>query len=169
MNMNENAFTKIAPRLRQRALKASRQKGATETEAEDIAQDVMLRLWQMHDELNKFRSVEAVAVQMAHNLTLNELRKKHRQWVKSKETEQIADEGLLPTDSLELQEMVVWLEQRIKELPETEHTILYMRQVEKRTNEEIARLLDISVASVSTLLARARRHLLEKIKRRNGK
>ena len=64
--------------------------------------------------------------------------------------------------------MVVWLEQCIKELPETEHTILYMRQVEKRTNEEIARLLDISVASVSTLLARARRHLLEKIKRRNG-
>jgi RNA polymerase sigma-70 factor (ECF subfamily) len=59
-----------------------------------------------------------------------------------------------------------WLEEQLKALPTTQHAILYMRQVERRSGEEIARLLGISEASVRTLLARARRRLLEELKSR---
>ena len=41
-----------------------------------------------------------------------------------------------------------------------------MRQVEHRSNAEIARLLGIGEASVSTLLARARHKMLEEIRRK---
>lgn len=74
--MKEKTFAQIAPKLRRVALKASRNAGATEDEAEDIAQDAMLRFWQMHNELDRFRSLEAVASKMARNLTLNMHRKK---------------------------------------------------------------------------------------------
>ena len=57
------------------------------------------------------------------------------------------------------------LEQRIKELPSTLHAVLKMRQDEKYSNKQIAALLGIKETSVSTLLARARRQLLEEIKK----
>ena len=55
--MEESAFEQKARRWRQKAVSVSCSCGANQTEAEDIAQDVMLRLWQMRDELDRYRSV----------------------------------------------------------------------------------------------------------------
>ena len=60
-----------------------------------------------------------------------------------------------------------WLSAKLQQLPTTQRTLLYMRQVERKSHEEIATLLGIETTSVSTQLARARRTLLEEIKRRN--
>ena len=103
----------MARTWREKALSVSRHYGAGIEEAEDIAQDVMLRLWQMQKEDDK------------------------------------------------------WLSAKLQQLPTTQRTLLYMRQVERKSHEEIATLLGIETTSVSTLLARARRTLLEEIKRRN--
>lgn len=63
--MERSAFEQKARTWREKALNVSRHYGAGEDMAEDIAQDVMLRLWQMHDELERFRSVEAIVTLMA--------------------------------------------------------------------------------------------------------
>ena len=49
--MNRDAFEQQARSWRQKALCVSMSYGAGRDEAEDIAQDVMLRLWQMHKRL----------------------------------------------------------------------------------------------------------------------
>ena len=49
--MERNAFEQMARTWREKALNVSIHYGAGKDEAEDIAQDVMLRLWQMRDEL----------------------------------------------------------------------------------------------------------------------
>ena len=72
-----------------------------------------------------------------------------------------------PHEELEIRENEEWLLSKLQQLPTTQRTLLYMRQVERKSHEEIAILLGIEVTSVSTLLARARRTLLEEIKRRN--
>jgi RNA polymerase sigma-70 factor (ECF subfamily) len=72
-----------------------------------------------------------------------------------------------PQEMLEMKEDDKWLSEKLQQLPTTQRTLLYMRQVERRSHEEIATLLGIETTSVSTLLARARRTLLEEIKRRN--
>lgn len=162
--MTDSAFEQQARRLWQKAVDASRSYGAGEAEAEDIAQDVMLRLWQMRAELERYHSLEAVAVQAAKRLTLNLLNRHPRL--------SLADEAVVvavdadPSQRLVEKENDAWLEERLKALPTTQHAILYMRQVERRSGEEIARLLGISEASVRTLLARARRRLLEELKSR---
>ena len=166
--MNEEAFAQIVPRLRRCAIRAGRRVGATETEAEDIAQDVMLRLWQMRNDLGRFVSLEGLVARM-HNLTLNLHRAGNAKTIGNSETACVADVQLSPSDVLEAKENLEWLERKIKDLPTTEYTILYMRQVEQRPNEEISHLLGIASTSVSTLLARARRRLLEDIKRRKGR
>ena len=138
--------------------------GAGKDEAEDIAQDVMLRLWQMHDDLDRYRSVEALVTLMAKHLLRNHQRRKPSE---SLDEAIIVSLNTSPHDLLEMKEDDAWLDKRLRQLPTTQRTLLYMRQVERHTHEEIAHLLGMETTSVSTLLARARRTLLEEIKRRN--
>ena len=162
--MDKSAFEREAAAWRQQAIGVSRRCGADKAEAEDIAQDVMLHLWQMHDELEQHRSVDALVALMARHLTRNHQRRR---------TEAVLDESIAvalstgPHEALESKENEAWLTRRLEQLPTTQRTLLYMRQVERRSHEEIARLLGLELTSVSTLLARARRTLLEDIKRRN--
>ena len=162
--MERSAFEQKVRTWRDKALNVSRHYGAGREEAEDIAQDVMLRLWQMHDELERFRSVEAIVTLMAKHLLRNHQRRKPSETL---------DEAIVvslntsPHEELENKENDEWLSAKLQQLPTTQRTLLYMRQVERKSHEEIATLLGIEITSVSTLLARARRTLLEEIKRRN--
>ena len=65
--MDKSAFEQKARTWREKAVSASLHYGAGREEAEDIAQDVMLRLWQMHDELERYQSVEAIVTIMARH------------------------------------------------------------------------------------------------------
>ena len=67
--IEEKDFANIAPTIRQAAFAASIAAGATESDAEDVAQEVLIRFWQMRDHLDEFRSVMAMAVSYTH-LTL---------------------------------------------------------------------------------------------------
>lgn len=162
--MERIAFEQQARTWRQKALSVCISYGAGKDEAEDIAQDVMLRLWQMHDELEQYRSIEAIVALMAKHQLRNHQRRKPSETL---------DEAIVvslntsPHEELENKENDEWLSAKLQQLPTTQRTLLYMRQVERKSHEEIATLLGIEVTSVSTLLARARRTLLEEIKRRN--
>ena len=151
--MERSAFEQMARTWREKALNVSRHYGAGIDEAEDIAQDVMLRLWQMHDELEQYRSVEALVSLMARHLLRNHQRRKPSEAL---DEAMIVSMNTSPHEELETKDNEEW-----------QRTLLYMRQVERRSHEEIATLLGIETTSVSTLLARARRTLLEEIKRRN--
>ncbi len=163
--MDRNAFEQQACSWRGKARSVSMSYGAGMDEAEDIAQDVMLRLWQMHDELERYRSVEAIVTLMARHLLRNHQRRKPSEAL---EEAMIISLTTDPHEELEIKENDEWLTKKLEQLPTTQRTLLYMRQVERRSHEEIARLLGIEITSVSTLLARARRTLLEDIKRRNN-
>ena len=163
--MNERAFALIALQLRQAALNACRQQGADEAEAEDIAQDTLLRLWQMRRESGKGRPTEALAAVIARHL-LYDQRRRQRAFPLSALSIGIGSSESSPHERLETSENEQWLEQRLAKRPTTQHAVLYMRQVEERSLADIARLLGITEGSVSTLLARARRTLLEEIKKR---
>ena len=163
--MDRNAFEQQARTWRQKALSVSMSCGAGADEAEDIAQDVMLRLWQMHDELDSYERPEALVALMTRHLLRN--RQRRRQPAAYDEA-MVVSLSSSPHEMLQMKEDDAWLESRLQQLPTTQRTLLYLRQVERRSHEEIARLLGIEPTSVSTLLARARRTLLEDIKRRNG-
>ena len=163
--MDKTAFEQQARTWRKKALSVSMSCGAGREEAEDIAQDVMLRLWQMHDELERYDSIEALATMMARHLLINHQRRRKPEALNEAK---IVSLNISPHEQLEMKEDDRWLTKRLEQLPTTQRTLLYMRQVERRTHEEIAQLLGIETTSVSTLLARARRTLLEEIKRRNN-
>ena len=102
---------------------------------------------------------------MAKRLILNERRKKTTLPLEENQS-LIADNGNMPNELLEKDETETWIIKKIDALPTTQHTILYMRQVEKRSNTEIAQILGIGKDSVCALLSKARASLLSDFRQR---
>ena len=163
--MTKEAFEHKATRFRDIALQAAVTAGADADTAEDIAQETMLRLWQMHDDPRLYNP-EGHASTIARHLTLNHLRCKPP--LPLDEQQAVRQSVPSPLDLMLQREDERWLQERIRNLPYTQHAILKLRQVEHRSNEEIANILGIQPSSVSTLLAKARRQLLEEIKQQRN-
>ena len=159
--MKIDAYEQQAPRLRETALKASANAGADADMAQDVAQETMIRLWQMRND-PRLCNPDGYAATIARHLTLNQLRIK--QPLPMDERHAAIQSAPSPLDIMIQREEEQWLQQRIRDLPPTQHAVLHMRQVEHRSNTQIAALLGIKETSVSTLLARARRQLLEEIR-----
>ena len=152
--MTIDAFELIAPQLRTAALNKAAAMGLDYDESQDIAQETLLRLWQMRDD-SRLYNPEGFASVIAHRLSLNHLRRKPPLPLESRDR---ASQTISPLDEIIQQEDVQWLEQKIKELPSTLHAVLKMRQEERYSNEQIATLLGIKEDSVSTLLASRQIH-----------
>ena len=164
--MTIDAFEHMATRLRGLALQAAATAGADADAAEDIAQETMLRLWQMRDDPRLYNP-EGYASTIARHLTQNRLRSKPP--LPLDERQAVSQTTPSPLDIIIQREDEQWLQERIRNLPPTQHAVLHMRQVECRPNAQIAALLGMKESSVSTLLARARRQLLEEIRQYKNK
>lgn len=159
--MKQEEFEIIAPALRHRILAVARGY-RLDAEAEDVAQDTMLRLWGMRSSLPPDKPVEALAVCIARRLSVDHLRR--RRTVPIGLQAATLTHPRRPDTDLEDQEPERWVEKQIALLPSTEHIVLHLRQVEQKTTDEIAAIVGISPTSVAPLLARARRKLLQSIK-----
>ena len=159
--MTIDAFENKATRLRQLALQAAAATGADSDTAQDIAQETMLRLWQMRDD-SRLYNPEGYATVIARHLALN--RQRYQPPLPLDERQVVSQTAPSPLDIILQREDLQWLQERIRDLPPTQHAVLHMRQVEHRTSAQIAKILGIKETSVNTLLARARRQLLEEIR-----
>lgn len=158
--MEQSEFERMAQQWRQRARETGLAFGATADEAEDIAQDTLLKLWAMRHELERYRSVESLAAVVARNLTIDLHRSRRTVRLDDTSIHLSVSDKIADTDIISREEGR-WLRQRLAQLPPRQHTVLVMRQVEHRSYEEIAALLGIGVSSAKVLLSRARKWLLE--------
>ena len=163
--MTINAFEQLAPRLRRLALQAAMATGADKDSAEDVAQETMLRLWQMRDD-SRLYNPEGYASTIARHLTLNQQRRQKPFTLDEGHADSLSSPS--PLDIIVQREEEQWLQERIRDLPPTQHAILHMRQVEHLPSSQIAALLGIKETSVNTMLAKARRKLLEEIRQQRN-
>ncbi len=161
--MDITTFEYMAKELRLLAEKSSRTLLADDADAEDVAQDVMVRLWDMRDELRSDK-VKGLVTLMARRMSLNVLRRKQQEGSGVAAEEPV--DNTSPFECLQEMEMAAWLDRRLQRLPSTQRTVLRMRQVEHRSRAEIAKILGIEEHSVETLLSRARHDLLNEIKKK---
>lgn len=163
--MTPKEFEHKALLMRSQAMSVAHGFGLPTEEAEDVAQDVMLRLWAMHERIGANDPVERLVSLATQHACIDRLRL-HHQEEDIEQSEAIVTEQN-QHDALEYKELEEWLFRQIERLPSTCAIILKMRQLEHRELEEIATLLGITQTSVSTLLSRARHQLREELKRRN--
>lgn len=170
--MTDREFIDAAKGLRLRAMNVALWYKLETDEAEDIAQDAMIKLWSLKDSLYDVGHTNGLLNIMVRHLCIDFLKHKKALSVGILDAER--DEWMLggdrtappPDAELEDAENELWLRQKLKQLPSSEYQVLHLRQVEKKANDEIAEILGIEVTSVATLLSRARKRMFEEIKKR---
>lgn len=170
--MNQKQFEHIAFRLRDIAVGYARRYLSGDDDANDAASDTILKLWAVHDSLHDTDHAARLAAVISRNVAVDMLRKRKTATVSiddagsSQFTAHLAA-GSSPEGLMEWHEDERWLAQRIGQLPPREMQVLRLRQVERRTNEEIAAIMGIKKESVATVLSAARRKLFNDLKERN--
>lgn len=75
--MSEKEFTDMAAELRVSAVRSAAAAGIGIEGAGDVAQDIMLRLWTLRDNISSARHARGLAVVAARNRALDMLRQSH--------------------------------------------------------------------------------------------
>lgn len=125
-------------------------------EAEDVVQDVFLKLWDRKTDWSGLRSLEAWSMRMTRNLSLDRIKAKSYRRHESTEALEVAGNGLSPDRQTELNESMAQIERLINGLPEKQRMIIQLRDIEGYTYEEIAQIMEISMSQVKVNLHRAR-------------
>ena len=123
------------------------------TEAEDLVQDALLRLWQLRDE--PIRNVEAMAKVVVRHLCYDQVRRRHEQIP----LEEVDMMDAIPSEGLddEGERMMAF----VRQLPTLQQTVLRLRHEEEMEMKEIAELIGVTEVAVRQSLSRARRKILE--------
>ena len=163
--MTQEEFIHIANEMRAKAIAIAQGFGYEQDDAEDIAQDVMLKLWCLHEKISDAGRLKASMAITTKHVCIDRWRTIHLNADVDSAMPLVDEDSLY--DRLEYRELEQWMNEQIAHLPTTSGIVLTMRQLEHRELSEIADILGIRQTSVSTLLARARRELITKLKRRN--
>jgi RNA polymerase sigma-70 factor (ECF subfamily) len=147
-----------APRL----LALARRMLGDSAEAEDVAQEAMLRLWRIAPDWQAERGAPGTWLyRVASNLCIDRLRR--RRALGSEALLEIADETPGVEAALQAGDRAAALEAALAALPERQRLAIVLRHFEERPNPEIAAILETSVEAVESLLARGRRELAARL------
>ena len=166
--MDKEQFEQQAKRWRQRSYRTALSVGIDADGADDVAQDTLLKLWAMRHELDGYRSIDALVNVIARHLAIDATRRKHLLSLDQASAELPIVDNDADVELIGKQEKQQLLH-RLAQLPQRQHQVLIMRQVEGRSYDEIAALLGIGTTSARVLLSRARKWLLAQYQQDNEK
>ena len=131
---------------------------ADPTEAEDVAQEAMLRLWQYADRWQAGGTgVAAWLTRVATNACLDRIRR--RRFVSADAVPERADDGLLADEAIEHDEVRSAVAACIEALPDRQRATIILTYYEEQQNKMAADILAMQVKAFESLLFRARASL----------
>ena len=151
----------LYPRLQRVALRLL---GNAE-DAEDIVQEVYMKLWSKRDALPDVKDMEAYCVTLTKNMCIDRLRNAEAEKADVDEVPTM----LAATDDVEAQverhDAVEQVKRIIGTLPEHQQQVITLRDMEDCSFEEIAEQTGLTAVNVRMLLSRARKTIRERFKR----
>ena len=159
--MTINEFEILSRSLRPRLLRKANSILGNSDDAEDVVQDAMLKLWSMRSSLHQLRSVEAFALLVTRNLSINVLRSKHIGAFAELEEADSMGEIDSPEQIYIRREEADYVDSVLQSLPDSQQALIRLRHIDGYDNTAIAALLGSSEGSVRTALSRARKHVAE--------
>ena len=158
--MEKELFIQELLPLRDKLVRYAMQFLKQENEAEDITQEVYVRLWNMGNSLDEYQNKSALSYTITKNLCINRLNSKQ---YNEGNLDLIATqyEGRLPDSDLEYKDGAEQVLKIMDNLPTLQQAILKMRHVDELEISEIAELTGSSIEAVRVNLSRGRKRVKE--------
>jgi RNA polymerase sigma-70 factor (ECF subfamily) len=154
---DEAAFRRLANRYLPRALGFARRITGNSADAEEIAQEALLRVWIHAPRWRPIAAFRTWFYRVVLNLSLN--RQRREPFLPLEQAGEVADPALDAGAALERGETDRELAAAIACLPARQRAAILLTYREGFSNAETAAVLGTSVSGVETLLVRAKRSL----------
>ena len=139
-------------------VKVGRDFFGNQMDAEDVAQEALLRLWKYCERLNADRNLNALAVKVAKNVCVDLY--KSRNTYEDEITSDIASSPSQSADAeLHAKEVQQKIDEAMERLNPRERDLLKARQLEGKSAEEISEQTGIPKSSVKSMISKARKKL----------
>ncbi len=153
-------YQQAIEKYRQRVFSFAYYSLRTREDAEDITQDVFIRLWQHWRKVDHQR-MGAWLMRVAHNSVVDHVRKYRNEKQRVDLQHSLEDAASVEDTSLESQQFRQQLESAISELNDPYRSIIIMRDIQGLSYLEIEQTLNLSQSQVKVYLHRGRRQLRE--------
>jgi|TARA_B110000967_G_scaffold199723_1_gene234477 RNA polymerase sigma-70 factor (ECF subfamily) len=160
--MNETEYLKIVIPFKDKIFRVARRLLVSVEEAEDATQEVLLKLWNHRQKFKDYNSPEAFAMTMTKNWCFDRLKSKQAQNLKIVHNN-YEDHSQSLQKSIEVNDSLRWVEKHMETLPAKQKLILQLRDIEQYEFNEIAKILDMTEATIRVSLSRARKSIREKL------
>ncbi len=154
---DELAYRQLSRRHLPAMLGLARRILGNTADAEDVAQEAMLRVWTHAPRWQPLAAFRTWLTRVVVNLCLD--RKRRAQWVALEAAGEIVDTAPGVTEKAEHDEREQLLAAAIAELPARQRTAIVLTYSEGMSNAQVAEVLDTSVSAVETLLIRGKQNL----------
>lgn len=159
--MNQQTFQTTVFIYKDKLFRLAKRLLVSQDEAFDAVQNVMVKLWQMKDELHQYKNIEAFTMQCIKNECFNRL--KHAEVVESHRVQifDLPEAEQFSTDNTK--EIIL---EMIGELPQKQQMVIHLKDVEEYEISEIAEIMEMEENAVRINLMRARQKIkvqLEKL------
>lgn len=162
-NGDASAARSLTARLTPRVMGHAYRLTGNRAEAEDIAQEAMLRLWRVAPEWRQGEAkVTTWLYRVVANLCTDRLRRARMTPLEA--VPEPEDERPSALEDMQQRNRVDALQQALGRLPERQRQAVVLRHIEGLTNPEIADIMDVGVEAVESLTARGKRALTADLK-----
>lgn len=138
-----------------------------EDEAKDVVQDVFLKLWQKRDELEKVENIEAFAMKMTRNRCLDVIRATKTIPISAETDRKMKEETVDVHKHVEFTESANQIKKLINQLPDLQRTVMYLRDIEQLSYDEIAETTELQLNAIRVNLSRARKKVRDEFLKLN--
>lgn len=160
--MNHLEFINLVQPFKDKLYRLAHRLLVSAEEAEDVTQEMLLRLWTKKEILNQYKSVEAFAMTMTKNYCLDQLKSKRASHLKIEKAD-FVDNSTQLSNQLEANDSLNWIDKIMNQLPEQQKLVIQLRDIEEYDFNTIAKMLDMNETAVRVTLSRARKTIREKM------
>lgn len=164
--MKASDFNHLILPIQQKIFRLSRRLLVSTDAAEDATQEVLIKLWNKKNDFNEIKNVEAFAMTMTKNHCLDQLKLKTNQNLRLVHSN-FDNNTANPHEQLVAKQEWNKVEALMKTLPETQQTILHLREIEGYEYDKICEIMDMKPTAVRVALSRARKTLVEELSKQN--
>ena len=135
-------------------------------EAEDVVQEIFIKLWRMGEKLDGYNSIDALATAMTKNYCIDLIRKQKLDYKGDfNPTDYQNLTSPSPQEQLENKESGEILNAIIENLPDAYKIVIKLRDIEGVSYEEIGEKTDQNINTLRVTLSRARKLIRDEYKK----